>query len=136
MQRTHSEGDGHRGARRAARLKHLACALACSTPAWAGAADAAAWDVVGRQGLVQMVIVPAAQAADRAAYQEQLARLCVPEQTCFVNFYANPTGAKVQLPLPDEVDHAATARYRFSAKNGVRVFQWSCRMKQDEGECF
>ena len=116
--------------------RHLAFAAVCLAPAWAPAAEPSAWEVAGRQGLVQMVIVPAEQAADRAAYLAQLARLCAPEQTCFVNFYTNPTGAAVQLPLPDAVDHAATARYRFSAKNGVRVFQWSCRMKQDDDECF
>lgn len=99
------------------------------------AAEEAAWELVGRQGLMQVVIVPAAKATDRAAYEAQIARLCPGDRTCFVNFFTNPTGAPVALPLPDAVAEEATARFRRSTKNGAELFQWSCRMKLG-GECF
>lgn len=102
----------------------------------AGAASPEPWAVVGRQGLMQVVIVPKAQAADGAAYREQIAAICPPERTCFVNFYTNSTGAPAALPLADAIAAEATARFRRSTKNGVEVFQWSCRLGLAEGECF
>ena len=111
----------------------------------AGAADAAvatiaadaAWQVVGRQGLLAHVIVPAAQARDRGAYQRQVPVLCGTRETCFVNFYTNSTGAAAALPLPDAVSGEATAVLRRSAKQGVLDgFRWSCRMAMPEPNCF
>lgn len=95
-----------------------------------------AWTTVGQQGLVRFVIVPEAQARDRAAYAQQVALLCEPERTCFLNFYTNSTGAAVALPLPDAIDREATAVYRRSAKQGAERFQWSCRLQVSQEPCF
>jgi hypothetical protein len=95
-----------------------------------------AWAVAGQQGLVRFVIVPTAQAADAAAYRREIARLCEPERTCFLNFYTNVSGATVTLPLPDAIEAEATATFRRSMKNGAERFQWSCRMKMPQQECF
>lgn len=92
------------------------------------------WTVIGRQGLVQFVAVPAAAASDRAAYDEQLARLCKPETTCFVNFYA--VKPETALPLSDEGEKQATATFRRSMKNGAERFQWACRFKPGAEGCF
>jgi hypothetical protein len=100
------------------------------------AQDTADWPLVGRQGLLQVVIVPAAQVKDLAAYRAQITRLCPPERTCFVNFYANPSGASATLPLPDAIAEEATARFRRSMKNGQDLFQWSCRLGVDGDPCF
>lgn len=97
---------------------------------------AAAWPVAGRQGLVGIVIVPTAQAADKAAYEGQIASLCDPERTCFLNFYTNSRGVAVAVPVPDEIADEATATFRRSSKNGVEVFKWSCRMKLSSQDCF
>lgn len=115
----------------------LAAVALLATPV-ARSDEPAPWTVVGTQGLVQIVIVPKDQARDREAYQRQVARLCPPERTCFVNFYENPTGEKVELPLSDAIAHAATARFRRSMKNGEELFQWSCRMGDSatEAQCF
>lgn len=110
----------------------LALALVCSLPA----AAETTWTVVGRQGLMQVVIVPREQAADLAAYRAQVPRLCAPDTTCFINFFTNSTGAAPALPLPDAIAAEATARFRRSTKNGVEVFQWSCRMGQGTPDCF
>lgn len=108
-------------------------AAACALPAVSAAEP---WPVVGQQGLVRMVIVPAELAADQAAYEAQIARLCEPERTCFLNFYTNSSGAPVAMPLPDAISHEATATYRRSMKNGVQVFLWSCRLQVPGRECF
>jgi hypothetical protein len=115
-------------------LRH-GLALAAALLATTAAADEA-WPVAGQQGLVRFVIVPAAQAGDAEAYQRQVAKLCEPERTCFLNFYTNSSGAAVAVPLPDAIAAEATATYRRSAKQGAERFLWSCRMKMPQQECF
>ena len=100
------------------------------------AAAEEAWPVAGQQGLVRFVIVPAAQAREAEAYQRQLAKLCEPDRTCFLNFYTNSSGAAVAVPLPDAIAAEATATFRRSAKQGAERFLWSCRMKMPQQECF
>lgn len=100
------------------------------------AADTDTWPVAGQQGLVRYVIVPAARAADPAAYERQIATLCDPERTCFLNFYTNSTGAPVAVPLPDAIASEATATFRRSMKNGAERFMWSCRLKVVGKDCF
>jgi hypothetical protein len=95
-----------------------------------------AWRVIGQQGQVRFVVVPAERAVDKAAYEEQIVRLCDPERTCFLNFYTNSTNADPTVPLPDAIANEATATYRRSMKNGVQVFLWSCRLKVPGHECF
>jgi hypothetical protein len=107
-----------------------------AAPAFGFATSADPWLLAGRQGLVQVVIVPLALAADRDAYERQIQRLCDPERTCFINFYTNSTGATAGVPVPEAIAGEATATFRRSSKNGVQVFRWSCRMKVSAGECF
>jgi hypothetical protein len=113
-----------------------AIVLATSTHTATLAAEAAPWVQAGRQGIIRMVIVPLAQAQDRAAYDLQIAALCSGQETCFINFFTNSTNAEVALPLPDAIDKEATAVLRRSAKQGVDSFRWSCRLKRPETDCF
>ena len=94
------------------------------------------WPVVGAAGVVRYVIVPTALASDRAAYERQIQLLCEPERTCFLNFFTNSSGAAVALPLPDAIDHEATAVFRRSAKQGVELLRWSCRLQLPGDGCF
>jgi hypothetical protein len=100
------------------------------------AAAAEPWPLAGRQGLVQVVIVPASLADQRDAYLQQVPLLCRPETTCFINFYTNSSAAPLGVPLPDAIEREATATFRRSSKNGTERFQWSCRMKQGNDPCF
>jgi len=102
----------------------------------ASAAEDEPWQVVGNQGLLQVVIVPRAKATEVTAYRAQIAKLCPPDRTCFINFFTNASGAKATLPLPDAIAAEATARFRRSAKNGAEVLQWNCRLGIPGGECF
>ena len=94
------------------------------------------WPVAGHQGLIRVVIVPADLARDREAYRQQIARLCMPGQTCFINFFTNSTGAPLAVPLPDAISNEATAIYRHSVKQGAELFRFSCRLGGDPGDCF
>jgi len=102
----------------------------------AGAAEGEDWSVIGRQGIVGQVLVPMAQAADPAAYERQVDRLCQGRETCFLNFYTNSKSVPIAVPLPDEIASEATATFRRSAKQGAQMFKWSCRMKVSTQECF
>lgn len=95
-----------------------------------------AWPVAGRQGLIQVVIVPEAQARDREAYDAQIERLCPPQATCFLNFFTNSTGAVAAVPLPDAIAQEPTALFRRSVKQAGEYFRWSCRMGVDASDCF
>ncbi|MBT9598943.1 MAG: hypothetical protein IV094_23395 [Vitreoscilla sp.] len=120
---------------RAATALAVSSLLALVSPS-ANAEDLASWQVVGTQGLLQVVIVPKERAQDASAYQAQIAKLCPPERTCFINFYTNSTGVAPQLPLPDAIEAEATARFRRSMKNGAELLQWSCRLRSSDGQCF
>ena len=94
------------------------------------------WPLAGQQGIVRSVIVPMDQARDRAAYARQVRLLCEPNQTCFLNFYTNSTGAPLSMPLPDATSNESTAAYRRSAKQGTEIFRWNCRLQIPKEDCF
>jgi len=106
--------------------------LALAGGAWADEP----WTVVGATGVVRYVIVPTAQARDRAAYERQIQQLCSPQLSCFLNFFTNSSGAPLALPLPDAIEKEATAVFRRSTKQGAEMLRWSCRLQLAEGDCF
>lgn len=113
----------------------LAATLLTTVAAHAATPNAT-WTVAGRQGIIQMVIVPVDKAQDRAAYEQQIAALCKGQETCFINFFTNSTNAALAVPLPDAIAAEPTALLRRSAKQGVNGFRWSCRLKRPELDCF
>jgi hypothetical protein len=116
---------------------HLIAATLLLAGLQAQAADEPAWALAGQRGMVRYVIVPADAVRDRAAYDRQLKQICEAGQTCFVNFYANPTGAPLAMPLPDEIEREATAIYRKSIKNASERFEFSCRLQvPQQTNCF
>jgi hypothetical protein len=107
--------------------------LAFAAPAQA---DDAPWPVAGEQGLVRYVVVPTDLVRDHAAYARQIERLCAARPTCFVNFYANPAGVPLAVPLPAAIEAEPTAVYRRSGKQQAERFMWSCRLKVGAEPCF
>lgn len=120
----------------AAAVPVLALALLLGAAWPVGAQQPEPWAVAGRQGVIQVVIVPTDQARDREAYAQQIGLLCQPQATCFINFFTNSTGAEAAVPLPDAISHEATAVFRRSVKQAGEYFRWSCRMGLDAGNCF
>ncbi|HSV68870.1 MAG TPA: hypothetical protein VLI72_02060 [Methylibium sp.] len=117
-------------------LHRLGPAVAIAALATSAQAAPEPWPMVGRQGIIQQVIVPLDQARSRDAYLQQIDRLCQGKETCFVNFYTNSTGAAAELPLPDAIANEATAVMRRSAKQAAELFRWSCRLAMPEPNCF
>jgi hypothetical protein len=104
------------------------------------AADAlprgAQWQVAGRLGLLQFVVVSEARAKDREFYDSIIKSLCDPDTTCFLRFFTNSKQAPVNLPLSDAILAEPTAMFQRSAKQGNAVFQLSCRTGLAAGNCF
>lgn len=111
-------------------------AVAAATAAQPTTPEDPAWPVAGRQGVIQVVIVPEKAARDREAYTRQIERLCPPQSTCFLNFHTNSSGAPLAVPLPDAIAQESTAVFRRSVKQGGEYFRWSCRMGMDAANCF
>ena len=120
----------------ARRSSALALALAALAAASGAVHAADTWEVAGRQGIMRFVIVPTELARDRAAYAQQIERLCEPGQSCFLNFYTNSSGAPVGLPLPDAIDQESTAVFRRSIKQGAEQMRWNCRLQVQPDGCF
>jgi hypothetical protein len=94
------------------------------------------WQVAGRLGLLQFVVVSESRAKDRAFYDSIVKSLCEPDSTCFLRFFTNSKQAPVKLPLADAILAEPTAMFQRSAKQGNAVFQWSCRTGLASGNCF
>ena len=94
------------------------------------------WQVAGRMGLLQFVVVSESKAKDRDFYDGIIKMLCDPAGTCFLRFFTNSKKAAVKTPLPDAILAEPTAMFQRSAKQGNAVFQWSCRMGVAAGNCF
>ncbi|MGB7992101.1 MAG: hypothetical protein WCF44_22070 [Candidatus Methylophosphatis roskildensis] len=93
------------------------------------------WQVAGRLGLLQFVVVSGERIRQRAFYDEVIAARCPPDATCFVRFFTNSTGAPVALPLADAILAEPAASFQRSAKQSNEVFEWSCRLGLP-GNCF
>lgn len=114
-----------------------AALVACALPA-AAAEPAAAndWTLAGRLGLMQFIVVPEASARDRDYYTRVIEQRCGKEETCFLRFFTNSTGATPAVPLPDAILAEPTALFQRSIKQAREQFQWSCRLQLAEANCF
>lgn len=114
----------------------LGVSIPCSVVAGDALPRGPDWQVAGRLGLLQFVVVAESRAKDRAFYDAIVKSLCEPDATCFLRFFTNSTQAPVKVPLPDAILAEPTATFQRSAKQGNAVFQWSCRTGLAVGNCF
>jgi len=123
-------------------MNRMLCALLCALTLSAGAkagqepANTQDWIVAGRLGLMQFIVVPEASARDRAYYSRVIEQSCDKEETCFLRFFTNSSGAVPAVPLPDAILAEPTAMFQRSIKQAREQFQWSCRLGLAEANCF
>jgi hypothetical protein len=114
--------------------------LAAATSSCAYGADALPggqdWQVAGRLGLLQFVVVAEPRAREREFYASIVTSLCEPDSTCFLRFFTNSKKVPVTMPLPDAILAEPTAMFQRSSKQGNAVFQWSCRTGLAAGNCY
>ncbi|WP_026224904.1 hypothetical protein [Methyloversatilis thermotolerans] len=123
------------------RILLAACLMTVTVGAIATTPDAAApdvrdWTVAGRLGLMQFIVVPEGSARDRDYYNRVIEQSCGKEETCFLRFFTNSTGATPAVPLPDAILAEPTAMFQRSVKQLREQFQWSCRLQLAEASCF
>lgn len=121
-------------ARRTAAI--VIAASTCLTLAAAPAKAASDWQLVGRLGKAQYIVVPESHARDRAYYERVIAEACPDRGTCFLRFFTNTQAAPLGLPLPDAIQNEATLIFSRSAKMAAEELRWSCRLQVPEGSCF
>lgn len=110
---------------------------ACLLPAVARADSPDNWTLAGRLGLLQFVVVPEASARDGDYYRRIIDEVCADRvASCFVRFFTNSSGARLDFPLPDAVLNEPTVMFQRSAKHQREQFQWSCRLGMAESSCF
>lgn len=102
----------------------------------ASAARVTGWQLAGRLGLAQYIVVPAEQARDRAYHDAVIAEVCPADGTCFLRFFTNTENAPLAMPLPDAIEHQPTAMFQRSAKMRREMFQWACRLQVSADPCF
>lgn len=123
-------------------MNRMLCALLGALTLSAGAnagqesANTQDWIVAGRLGLMQFIVVPEASARDRAYYSRVIEQSCDREETCFLRFFTNSSGAAPVVPLPDAILAEPTAMFQRSIKQAREQFQWSCRLGLAESACF
>lgn len=123
------------------RIPLAACLMAATVGAIANTPDATGpdardWTVAGRLGLMQFIVVPEGSARDRDYYNRVIEQSCGKEETCFLRFFTNSTGATPAVPLPDAILAEPTAMFQRSVKQLREQFQWSCRLQLAEVSCF
>lgn len=120
------------------RAVFVLCALLAAPAAFAAEAlpRGSDWQVAGRLGLLQFIVVSESKAKDRDFYDSIIKMLCDPAETCFLRFFTNSKKAPVRVPLPDAILAEPTVMFQRSAKQGNAVFQWSCRIGVAAGNCF
>lgn len=121
---------------KAAILLVLGVAVSTFGPAAEPLARGQDWQVAGRLGLLQFVVVGEMRATDRAFYDSIITSLCESDATCFLRFFTNSKKVPITMPLPDAILAEPTATFQRSAKQGNAVFQWSCRTGLSAGNCF
>lgn len=94
------------------------------------------WQVAGRLGLLQFIVVSESRAKDRDFYDSIIKSLCEPDTTCFLRFFTNSKKAPVTVPLADAILAEPTVMFQRSVKQSNAAFQWSCRLGIPTGNCF
>jgi len=85
---------------------------------------------------MQCVVIPATRAGSHEACAQQKALLCLPQRSCFLDFFTNSIGVPLAAPLPGAIFKLPVALFRCSTKQGSELFCRSCRVGKDEGNCF
>lgn len=118
-------------------MEHSRFAAAFATIALLGPqqAGAAAWSVVGTQGIRHFVAVDAAQ-ANEAVYRQAASGICAPGKPCIVLFWTDSGQAAAQMPLTRAQRDALAAQYTRNPATGQDVLLLRCPPgSQQMGRC-
>jgi len=94
------------------------------------------YSLIGSLGLMQFIIIPTERSKDINFHMEIVKKLCLPGETCFLNFFTNSKNAPEKFPLDDRILAEPTLMYKNSAKHRNEIMDWSCRLNLAIRSCF
>jgi len=93
------------------------------------------YSVIGMQGAMKAVSVPAESAANIGYYREVIEAECPRSRICIMSFFVGPSS--VSWPLTDSMVEAQTAQYNRNPNSGMDRLLLACRLVDGgASECF
>lgn len=114
----------------------LVAVLAFTAGALSFEVRAADWEVLGRQGRMQFVLVPKSQAADRQFFERAAKALCPPGQVCQVMFWTDRKYVASRTPFSDAQLNRLAAQYNQNPNTGFVQLLMPCRIDPNPNRCF
>lgn len=103
--------------------------------ALAACEDKPEYSVIGTQGMMKAVSVPAERADDRDHYQQIIAAKCPRSGICILSFFVGLSS--VSYPLSDAALEAQTAQYNRNPNSRMDRLLLACRLGDiPADECF
>ena len=96
------------------------------------------WELVGQQGDMRFVFIPAAHSDSKSEYHMAVGSLCAGKTHCYVNFWQDRAKTPSSLPLTDEQVAAQVAGYIMNTARGKSHWAWKCDKfpDTDPAHCF
>jgi len=99
-------------------------------------ASAAEWEVLGRQGRMQFVLVSKSRAADRQFFERAAKALCAPGQVCQVMFWTDRKYVASRTPFTDAQLNQLAAQYNQNPNTALVQLLMPCRIDPNPDRCF
>ena len=106
--------------------------------AWAPSSTtyAADWEVLGRQGRMQFVLVSKSHATDRQFFERAAKTLCPSGQVCQVMFWTDRKHVPSRTPFTDAQLNQMAAQYNQNPNTGFVQLLMPCRIDPNPNRCF
>jgi hypothetical protein len=106
----------------------------CALLALAACKEKAEYSIIGGQGTLKAVSVPASRAGDMDHYKQIIDAECPRRGICILSFFVGLSS--VNYPLSDAALEAQTAQYNRNTNTGMDRLLLACRLPEaSAGEC-
>ena len=97
---------------------------------------AAEWELLGRQGQMQFVLVTKSHAADRQFFERAAKALCPSGQVCQIMFWTDRKHVASRTPFTDAQLNQLAAQYNQNLNTGLVQLLMPCRIDPNPNRCF
>lgn len=96
------------------------------------------WELVGQQGDMRFVFIPAAHSESKSEYHMAVGSLCAGKTHCYVSFWQDRAKTPTRLPLTNEQVAAQVAGYIMNTARSKSDWAWRCDKfpDTDPARCF
>jgi len=99
-------------------------------------AIAADWEVLGRQGRMQFVLISKSHASDRQFFERAAKALCPPGQVCQIMFWTDRKHVASRTPFTDAQLNQLAAQFNQNPNTGLVELLMPCRIDPNPKRCF